>query len=182
MSDVDDLDLVRRCQSGDEAAFAELVTRYKDLVYALVVRAVQEPTRADDLAQEAFLRIHRGLPYFRGEARLSTWIFRVVANLCAQERGRHRPEISMEEPGPGSRSREPGRRDSAFDDVELRDRLEKAMARLPLRDRLLIAGHHLKGLQYQELADALDVPLGTVKTHLFRAKQRLRALLEDELK
>src|ERR1700674_1033198 len=77
-------ELVERCRRGDEGAFQELVDRHKDLVFALIARTVQDRSRAEDLAQDVFLRVHRGLPYFRGEARLSTWIYRIVANACAQ--------------------------------------------------------------------------------------------------
>src|SRR3954453_22168132 len=88
MEDVHEHELVERCRSGDEHAFQELVDRYKDLVYALIARTVQDRSRAEDLAQDVFLRIHRGLPYFRGEARLSTWIYRIVANVCVGEASR----------------------------------------------------------------------------------------------
>src|SRR6476659_2856941 len=81
-------ELVERCRSGDERAFEELVESYKTLVFALIARTVQDGARAEDLAQEVFIRVHRGLPYFRGEARLSTWIYRIVANVCVQEQGR----------------------------------------------------------------------------------------------
>src|SRR5437867_4833816 len=84
MEAVNERELVERCRQGDDTAFQELVDRYKDLVFALIARATQDRSRADDLAQEVFLRVHRGLPYFRGEARLSTWIYRIVANVCAQ--------------------------------------------------------------------------------------------------
>ena len=77
---------------------------------------------------------------------------------------------------------QPGAADRQFGDLELRDRLEKAIARLPANYRLLVAAHYLDGVQYEELADALQLPLGTLKTHLYRAKQQLRRLLENELK
>ena len=70
MEAVNERELVERCRQGDDTAFQELVDRYKDLVFALIARATQDRSRADDLAQEVFLRVHRGLPYFRGEARL----------------------------------------------------------------------------------------------------------------
>jgi RNA polymerase sigma-70 factor (ECF subfamily) len=74
--------------------------------------------------------------------------------------------------------REPGAHDGAFADMELRDRLEKAIAQLPDQYRVLIAAHYLEGIQYEALAESLDIPLGTVKTHLHRAKKRLRELLD----
>ena len=182
MEDVHERELVERCRSGDEHAFQELVDRYKDLVFALIARTVQDRSRAEDLAQDVFLRIHRGLPYFRGEARLSTWIYRIVANVCLQDHGRP--------PGRRCRSTTSGRAaqatpsapDRQFGDLELRDRLEKAIARLPANYRLLIAAHYLKGVQYEGLAEALQLPLGTVKTQLYRAKQQLRRMLETDLK
>ena len=78
--------------------------------------------------------------------------------------------------------REPGAADRAYHQIELKDRLEKAIARLPDAYQVLVNGHYLKGLQYEELAEALQLPMGTVKTHLHRAKRRLRVLLETELR
>src|SRR5215831_6418435 len=86
LTPADERALVERCRAGEERAFQELVDRYKDLVFALVARTVQDRARAEELAQDVFLRVHRGLPYFRGEARLSTWIYRIAVNVCAQER------------------------------------------------------------------------------------------------
>jgi len=182
MSEFDERDLVARCQRGDDRAFQELVDRYKDLVYALVTRSVSGTARADDLAQEAFLRVYLGLPRFRGDARLSTWIYRIVANLCAAPDARHPGrEISLDSAdGHDHLPPEPGAVDRAFSDLELRDRLEKAVARLPPKYRVLVAGHYLQGLRYEDLAAALDLPLGTVKTHLHRAKRELRRLLERD--
>src|ERR1700681_3567514 len=88
MEPVNERELVERCRRGDEGAFQELVDGYKNLVFALIARTVQDRTRAEDLAQDVFLRIHSGLPYFRGEARLSTWIYRIVANVCMQDHAR----------------------------------------------------------------------------------------------
>lgn len=174
--------LIQRCRSGtDDAAFGELVGRYKDLVYGMVLRLVPDRSQADDIAQDVFLKIHRGLPYFRGDAKLSTWIYRIVMNACAQARSRPRPEVPLDR-GPDRPAIDPGAADAAFADLELRDRLEKAIARLPANYRLLIAAHYLNGVQYEGLAEALQLPLGTVKTQLFRAKQQLRRMLETDLK
>jgi RNA polymerase sigma-70 factor, ECF subfamily len=185
MAEPDDLDLVRRAQQGEEPAFEALVERYKHRVFGLIVRTIGDRQRAEDLAQDVFLRVHRGLPYFRGEARFSTWVYRIVANLCAQERShRQVPELPLDAGGDqdGRPRCEPGRRDDAFTDLELRDRLDKALARLPAQYRLLVAGHYLRGIGYEDLAEMLNIPLGTVKTHLHRAKRQLRQLLQTELR
>ena len=177
---INDQTLVERCRQGDEGAFQELVEGYKELVFALIARTVQDGSRAEDLAQDVFLRIHRGLPYFRGEARLSTWVYRIVVNVCAQAQAPTARAISLTDGA--STGTVPGAVDRRFSDLELRDRLEKAIARLPANYRLLIAAHYLDGVRYEDLADALSLPLGTVKTQLYRAKQQLRRFLETELR
>jgi RNA polymerase sigma-70 factor (ECF subfamily) len=181
MADISEAELVDRCKHGDEEAFRELVERYKDLVFGVLSRSTTDTSRVEDLAQEVFLRIHRGLPYFRGEARLSTWIFRIVVNLLSEASARHREarEVSIEDRLP---PHEPRSHDRAASDLELRDRLEKALARLPPNYRVLIAGHYLQGVKYEDLAEALDIPVGTVKTHLHRAKKQLRDLLDTDLR
>jgi RNA polymerase sigma-70 factor (ECF subfamily) len=173
MADFDEQALIERCRTGDDIAFGELVDRYKNLVYGMVWRMLGDRSQIDDLAQDVFLKVYRGLPYFRGEARLSTWIFRIVANVCSQERSRRTAELPGALP-----ARERGSSDGAFAGLELRDRLDKAIAQLPENYRVLIAAHYLDGVQYEALAEALDIPVGTVKTHLYRAKRRLRELLQ----
>jgi RNA polymerase sigma-70 factor (ECF subfamily) len=173
-------DLVERCRRGDEGAFQELVEEHRSLVFALIARVIPDRSRAEDAAQDVFLRMYRGLPYFRGESRLSTWIYRIVANVCAQEAARRPAPASLDD----DRARPvlPAAADRQFSDLELRERLEKAIARLPPNQRLLVAAHYLEGIQYEDLAEALDIPMGTVKTHLYRAKQQLRRLLETDLR
>jgi RNA polymerase sigma-70 factor (ECF subfamily) len=175
--------LIDRCRQGDESAFRELVDQYKGLVFALVARSVTNRARAEEVAQEVFLKVHKGLPYFRGDAKLSTWIYRIVINSLAQER----PElatISLDETDAGDErpKRQPGADDPAFGDLVLKDRLHKAIERLPLQYQVLVNGHYLKGMRYEDLAEALDMPMGTVKTHLHRAKRQLRVLLETEFR
>ena len=171
MADFDERELIERCRTGDDSAFGELVDRYKNLVYAMVYRMVPDRSQVDDLAQDVFLKVHRGLPYFRGDARLSTWIYRIVSNVCLQARAANRRPVET------VARQEPGAADGAFADLERRDRLDKAMEQLPENYRLLVAAHYLQGVQYEALAEALNIPVGTVKTHLYRAKRRLRELL-----
>jgi len=123
MEPVNERELVERCRQDDEGAFQELVDRYKNLVFAMIARTVQDRSQVEDLAQDVFLRVHRGLPYFRGEARLSTWIYRIVANVCLQ--GRARPPVSISLDDERSAPMTPSRADPQFADIELRDRLER---------------------------------------------------------
>ena len=174
-------ELVERCRQGDEAAFRELVDQHKGLVFALIARSIPNRGRAEELAQDVFVKVHKGLPYFRGDARLSTWIYRIVINALSQER----PELATASLDDVRQDRDRGAHqmgadDRAFGDLVLKDRLQKAIERLPIHYQVLISGHYMKGMRYEELAAALDLPLGTVKTHLHRAKRQLRHLLETE--
>jgi RNA polymerase sigma-70 factor (ECF subfamily) len=182
MEAANERELVERCRRGDEGAFQELVEGYKNLVFALIARTVPDRSRAEDLAQDVFFRIYRGLPYFRGEARLSTWIYRIVTNVCIQSQSRRERQASFDEDQGARAMTAAAAVDRQFEELEMRDRMEKAIARLPAAYRLLIAGHYLEGIQYEALAEALQLPLGTVKTQLHRAKRQLRQLLETELK
>jgi RNA polymerase sigma-70 factor (ECF subfamily) len=175
-----DQQLVDACRRGDTQAFQELVERHKGRVFALIARSVSDRSRAEDLAQDVFLRVYRGLPYFRGESQLSTWIYRIVANVCAQEAARRPAPASIDDEQ--HQPMLPAAVDRQFSDLEVRERLEKAIARLPANQRLLVAAHYLDGVRYEELAEALNLPLGTVKTHLYRAKQQLRRMLESDLR
>lgn len=172
-------ELVARCRQGDEAAFRELVDQYKGLVFALISRSVANRARAEELAQDVFLKVHKGLPYFRGDAKLSTWIYRIVVNVLSGER----PDLataSLDDDTGDRPVAQPAADDRAFGDLVLKDRLHKAIEQLPIPYQVLINGHYLKGMRYEDLAEALNMPMGTVKTHLHRAKRRLRHLLETE--
>jgi RNA polymerase sigma-70 factor (ECF subfamily) len=184
MPDLSDDELVGRCQAGSDDAFAELVTRYRGMVFGLIARSVGDRSAAEDLAQDVFLRVHRGLPYFKGRARLSTWIYRITLNVCLQERsGPKVLAVQIEDAGDSDRPPlQIATRDRQFGAIELRDRLGKALARLPPQYRVLVAAHYMKGMPYEQLAEVFGLPLGTVKTHLHRAKRQLRRLLEGELR
>jgi RNA polymerase sigma-70 factor (ECF subfamily) len=170
--------LVRRCRDGDQAAFAVLVERYRDLVFGLAYRMTRDPRDAEDLAQDAFLRLYRGLPYFRGDAKLSTWIYRIVLNVAQERNDKKRvPVVELDAHSPGRTPVQYGRPDEQFNALELQDRLRKAMARLSPRSRFVLAAHYLHDMQYDSVAEALGVPMGTVKTLIHRAKRQLRDLL-----
>ena len=135
----------------------------------------------DDLAQDVFLKVHRGIPYFRGEARLSTWIFRIVQNVCVQARG-GRQARCLDRAGAGMARR--AREFGAVDGDVLGPRRPRSAGQGDgaAAAELSAAGRRrttCEGVQYEALAEALNLPLGTVKTHLYRAKRRLRELLEE---
>jgi RNA polymerase sigma-70 factor (ECF subfamily) len=168
--------LVRRAQRGDEEAFAELVTRHQRYVYNLAYRLLRGTDEAEDLAQEAFLRAWRGLSSFRGEARFTTWLYRIVTNLCYNRLAHLRRQL-LEADGedvdalPSSTYKDPP---AAVEAAERRAFLQRQIAALPDKYRLVITLFYLQAFSYKEIAQVLDLPLGTVKTHLFRARERLR--------
>lgn len=182
MADRSEQELIARCRRGDQDAFRELVAAHQHMVFGLLARTVDDPSAVEDLAQDVFLRVYRGLPYFRGDARIGTWIYRIVANVVAQHHAGRRPaEPSLDERDEdGGTKLEPGAVDRQFSDLELRERLEKALATLPPAYRLVLASHYFQDMGYEELAVALGMPLGTVKTHLHRAKRLLRERLSGE--
>jgi len=158
---------VEAALSGTREAFGQLVERYERAVYNLCLRTMRNSEEAQDATQEAFFKAFRALRTFRAGAKFSTWIFSIAYHACC-DRLSHQKRLSNEElperadPAPG-----PAQVAQAGDDAQ---RLRAAIDALPQKYRAVIALYHLQGKQYQEIAQILDLPVGTVKTHLFRAK------------
>jgi RNA polymerase sigma-70 factor (ECF subfamily) len=177
---VDDRVLVGRAQRGDQDAFAALVTRHQRYVYNLAYRLLRDTDEAEDLVQEAFLRAWKGLGAFRGEAKFTTWLYRIVTNLCYNRLDKLRRQlldISVDDDDlaiPLSPVIEPP---AVIEAAEEHAYLHQQVSALPVKYRLVISLFYLQGFSYQEMAQVLDLPLGTVKTHLFRARERLRRRL-----
>jgi RNA polymerase sigma-70 factor, ECF subfamily len=178
ISDLDDESLVERANAnGDNAAFAELVRRHQGKVRGLLLRLTANPTLADDLAQEVFLRAYRGLVGFQGRSRFSTWIYRIAYNVFVNHRTRGKQLASLPD-GFESHAPAPDSELSASR-LDLRRDLAGAIEALPERYRAVVTLHYLQDVSYPEIAEVLDLPLGTVKTHLHRAKKLLREQLRD---
>jgi len=180
-----DADLVARAVGGDDDAYAALVARYEDLVYTVAVRVVGNEEDARDVAQEAFVRAHRALPKFRGDSKFSSWLYRITVNraLTHLKRKRRRGvavdidraralESSAIDP---PRQDDPGQ---GVVDEEFRLSVRGAVAELPPRYRAVVTLFYLEERSYNEVAEILGIPMGTLKTHLHRARQLLREKLE----
>jgi RNA polymerase sigma-70 factor (ECF subfamily) len=173
LADCSDEDLVARSgQSEGERAFAELLRRHQGKVRGLLLRLASDRTLADDLAQEVFLRAYRGLAGFEGRARFSTWLYRIAYNVYLNHRTRVRELAALPE-GFESGAMAPETALSASRS-DLRRDLDVAIAALPERYRAVVMLYYLEDVSYPEIAEILDLPLGTVKTHLHRAKRLLR--------
>lgn len=169
--------LERAKHAGDGHAFAELVRRHQGKVRGLLLRLTMNRTLADDLGQEVFLRAYRGMVGFEGRARFSTWLYRIAYNVYLNHRTRTR-ELSPLPEAFETRAPAPEGRQSAAG-YNLRKDLEGAIATLPDRYRSVITLYYLEDVSYPEISEILDIPLGTVKTHLHRAKRMLRERLSD---
>jgi RNA polymerase sigma-70 factor, ECF subfamily len=167
--------LVRRAAGGETPAFAELLRRHQGKVRGLLLRLCGDRTLADDLAQEVFLRAYRGLWGFEGRSSFGTWLYRISYNAYLNHSTRVRKWSSL----PTAYDAETAAPDDALSPprADLRRDLEAAVATLPQRYRGVVVLYYLQDLSYPEIAEILDVPLGTVKTHLHRAKRLLRAKL-----
>lgn len=181
MSDAEQA-LIQRAQKGDHDAFAVLVTQHQRYVYNLALRVVNDQDEALDLAQETFVRAWTALPNFRGQSQFRTWLYRIVTNLCYNRLLNLRrslnelgDDVISEIPETDITFANPAH---GFESRELRSYLHKAIDGLDENHRLLISLRYQSELSYEEIASTLNLPLGTVKTGLFRAKEQLRRALE----
>lgn len=182
--------LVAGLQAGDEAAYEELIQQYQQPVYNLVYRLLADPAEACDVVQEVFLKIFRKIGSFRGDSALKTWIYRIAVNEAhnhSRWHGRHhRGQIGLEGDeetrGLSERLASPG--DSPYDYVLDRERhhmLQAALAELNPAFRSVIVLRDVEDLSYEEIAEILQLPLGTVKSRILRGREALRKAMERQL-
>lgn len=178
--------LIQRAQKGDHDAFAALVDEHQRYIYNLAFRVVKDENEALDLAQETFVRAWTALPNFKGQSQFRTWLYRIVTNLCYNRLPNLRRSLNdlgddvMENiPETDSNFDNPAHE---FESTETRKYLQQAMEDLEENYSLLLTLRYQNELSYDEIASTLNLPLGTVKTGIFRAKAQLRkalAHLED---
>ena len=186
--DYDESELVARAREGDRAAFSQLVWHHQDQIHNMVYALVGDRDDADDLAQEVFVKAYRSLPRVRGGSKFHTWLYRIGVN-CAldhvRSRNRRRSlalecdrcrDTDLVDPGVSS----PEASDSKVMRKELQAILERALASLPPDHRAAVVLRDIDGLHYEEIAYATNCSIGTVKSRLFRARARLRKLLERD--
>jgi RNA polymerase sigma-70 factor, ECF subfamily len=170
----EDGDLVAMTLRGDSEAFATLVERYDRAVYHLAYRTLRDVEEARDATQEAFFKAFRSLRTFKQGAKFSTWIFAIAYHACCDRLNRRKHYTGEEMPDRADAAPGPEAQVIALDEAS---RLRAAIEALPEKYRTVVTLFHLQGKQYEEIAAVLGLPMGTVKTHLFRAKEQLRRLL-----
>jgi RNA polymerase sigma factor (sigma-70 family) len=180
----EDRELIKKSLSGDGEAFRSLVNRYKRLVVRIVHRMVPNETDAEDVYQEVFTRVYQALPRFRLESKMSTWIGRIAYNTCLNHLSKRR-EVLFEDlrtEGNAGRIEEALLKSHSLPDrqverTELVELLETEMERMPAQLRTILTLYHSEELSYREIGEIMDLPEGTVKSYLFRARKYLRLRL-----
>ncbi|MFQ5745890.1 MAG: sigma-70 family RNA polymerase sigma factor [Gemmatimonadota bacterium] len=196
LSEKTDQDLVRLCLRGDERAARELVSRFERPVFSIIFRIVRDRELAEDLSQETFVRTFNHLHRYDDSYRFSSWLFKIAYNLTVDHLRRKRLDTVSMHGAPDAVSAESReatsfevpatteRPDARVESVELAGEMEAAIARLRPEYRTAVLLRHVEGRAYEEIAEIMDIPLGTVKTYIFRARRELRAslghLVEEE--
>jgi RNA polymerase sigma-70 factor (ECF subfamily) len=180
-SEEDDTHLVKASQNGDEDAFACLVQRHQRRVFTTVLRMLQDYEEASEITQEVFLAAWMGLPSFRGAARFATWLYRIAYHCALKQLERRKRERSLQAAIEAEQMlEEVNKQKQAEDSLELRDRqaiVREQMEELPAKYRIVLILRHLQEMTYEEMADILTMPIGTIKTQLFRARHLLKERL-----
>jgi len=185
--------LVRRAQAGDRDALSTLVQSQQTYVYSIAMSLMHNPADAADMTQEAFIRLMRSLGTYRAETKFTTWLYRLVTNICLDGlRRRGRTIDSLDEPSSGQggedaqtsgeRLADTDRWTQPEQELELREsasEVRTALVSLPAAQRLALTLHYFEDLRYEDIADVMGLPLNTVKSHIRRGKERLALVLSS---
>jgi len=176
-----DKKLVERVQKGDKGAFDLLVLKYQHKIVNLIMRYVRDPELALDIAQEAFIKAYRALPRFRGDSAFYTWMYRIAVNtaknhLAAQRRRPMDVELDLQDPEQydlHAKLKETDTPEGLTLSNELKESVERAIAALPEDLRMAIVLRELEGMSYEEIAQTMECPVGTVRSRIFRARDAI---------
>jgi len=184
-----DAELVKRVQAGDKSAFDLLVRKYQNRVISLVSRYVKNQVTAQDIAQEAFIKAYRGLKNFRGDSAFYTWLYRIAINtaknhLVAQSRRVPDHEIDAQEAelyGSSELLQDQHSPEKVMLTEEIKKEVFAAIEKLPEDLKTAITLRELEGMSYEEIADAMECPIGTVRSRIFRAREAVDKVLQPLL-
>ncbi len=177
----DDAELVVAGKAGNQDAFAQLVQRHQRRVFNLVFRMLQQYEEANEVTQETFLAAWQGLPSFRGDARFSTWLYRIAYNCCLKQLEQRKRDKALQAAVQAEQIFQQESCDErAAAELEAHERqalVREHLSQLPAKYRVVLVLRHLQELTYEEMAEILTMPIGTIKTHLFRARNLLKERL-----
>lgn len=172
----DDYELIKKVLSGDNDAFSEIVNRYKNLVYSVILRMINDYEEANDISQEVFIKVYRNLDKYQPEYKFSTWIMRITTNhVIDYLRKKKQETVNIDDVDYElSSSSNPERE---YIEKEQGDIFIKAINKLPDMYKMPIVLYHIKRFSYQEIADMLNIPLSKVKNRIFRGRRLLKDIL-----
>jgi len=171
-----DLQLIEACLAGRQEAFAELISRYKNLVYSIILRMTKDSEEANDLAQDVFLKMYKNLGSYSAEFKFSTWTMRITTNHVIDfHRKRKQETVPLEDAAVVTTDPDDAP-EAALLRQEESERIRKIVDDLPAMYKLPIVMYHQKGMSYQEIADKLNEPLSKVKNRIFRGRKMLKSL------
>lgn len=177
----EDFELIRQFLKGEEDAFSSLVRKYQKRAYYLAYRFTRNHYDADDLSQEAFIKVHSSLKKFRGGSSFFTWLYRIITNLCINHLNRKPKQaqvpvesLPLSNPDPGAQS--------LIEDKELRMKIDTAIEQLPLQQKAAFSLRQLEGLSFKETSEVMNCSVGAAKASYFHAVQKLRKYLKKEEK
>jgi len=184
-----DLELVRRAQQNERGAFDLLVLKYQHKVIKLVARLLRDPTEAEDVAQEAFVKAYRALGSFRGDSAFYTWLYRIAVNtarnsIASRQRRPLDYEVELsesEQNNVAARLKHDDTPEATALSEEIRQTVNEAIGQLPEDLRTAIVLREIEGLSYEEIATAMDCPVGTVRSRIFRAREAIDRALKPLL-
>ena len=185
-ADADDLRLIRQCLNGQPQAFGGLVQRYQDRLYNTVYRLVDNQEDAFDVVQETFINAYTSLANFKGDSQFFTWLYRIAINTAISHKRKQRGTLSIDagrngeagmEPHDGSETSRPGH---AMERAEEEKRIQKALSQLSPEHRVVLVLKDMDEMKYEQIAETLGVPIGTVRSRLHRARQELRDILQKD--
>src|SRR6266702_3024542 len=181
-SEQDDAQLVAASKGGNQDAFALLVQRYQRRIFNLIYRMLQQYEEANEITQETFLAAWQGLPSFRGDARFPTWLYRIAYNCSLKQLEQRKREkalhAAMQAEQLVQHTDDSQRTDAALEARDRQSMVHEQLASLPAKYRVVLVLRHLQEMTYEEIAETLTMPIGTIKTHLFRARNLLKERLE----
>lgn len=188
-SHLDDELLIRRCQGGDRSAFDALIAKHSSRAYQYAFRLTRNPEEASDVVAEGFVRVYNAIQNFKGQSAFTTWLYRIMTNcfLDIRKKEKSRQAVSIESAMVTSEGEvemqiedESGTPYDITERSEREVRFEKAVAKLPEYQKAMIVMYHAESMSYEEIAASLDLPIGTVKSRLNRARLTLRELLQKD--
>ena len=175
-----DQELIERARLGERQALTALTNKYRARVFTLINRIIDDSSRAEELALEAFLRAFKNLKTFRGDAKFSSWLYRIAVNAALAERSKKRVEqVSLDslEHLPADQSSRP---DFVYQGLFCSKVVDEALRQLPPHYAMPLRLFYLKGVGYVEIAELMAIPIGTVKTYLHRGKRALREIISGK--